>query len=30
MILLGFIFCLAAAEVFALLVFRAISHYNDR
>jgi len=30
MILLGFIFCLAAAEVFALLVFRALANRNDR
>ncbi len=30
MIILAFLFCLAAAEVFALLAFRALSHYNDR
>ena len=30
MILLGIVFCLVAAEVFALLAFRALSHRNDR
>jgi len=30
MILLAVIFSIAAAEVFALLAFRALAHYNDR
>lgn len=30
MIFLAAIFCLAAAEVSALLIFRALAHQNDR
>jgi len=30
MIFLAAIFCIAAAEVFALLAFRALAHRNDR
>ena len=30
MIFLGILFCIAAAEVFALLAFRALAHRNDQ
>jgi len=30
MTVLAVIFCVAAAEVFALLIFRALAHRNDQ